>query len=236
MSGGRRRVIACGVLDTLADLRGALDRALAEDLGVRAAAQRARILAGRDEAEDELLDSLEQWRPCREIVAESLAVACRREGLPAPAAALERVAARLGALEPLDDARRALPGLARAGELALVSALDPEDLAAFAGRLPVPVAHAVSARAVGAYPPEPDPLLALLHEMALDEDELLFVSARAERELYTAQDLGIEAAYVDRDGAGIPDELEVAHHVASLEALSRRLTGRRRRRRAPPRA
>ncbi len=233
MSDRPRRVIAFGVLDTLADLDGMLDAALRDEADLEHEAQRRRLIAAREAAERDLIEALEDWRPYREIFAESLAQAARRVGTPIGPATIARITGRLGALPVHPDAAAALPGLARLGEFALAGSLDPDDLAALAGRLPAAPAHVVGAAVVGAYPPEPDLLLALLHEMELDEDELLFVSARCERELFTAQDLGIEAAFIDRARQGVPEDLEVRWHVPSLDALFRRLSGRRRRRRAP---
>lgn len=235
MNGPPRRVIAFGVLETLTDLRGMLDASLRDEAGIDGVAQRARLVAMREAAERELVDALDEYRPYREIFAESLAMAARRAGSPIGSGAIARMTDRLGALPVHPDAATALPSLARLADIALVSSLDPDDLAAFADRLAPTPAHTVGAAVVGAYPPEPDLLLALLHEMELDEEELLFVSARCEDELFTAHDLGIDAAFVDRSGRGVPEDLEVRWHVPSLDGLFRRLSGRRRRRRAPRR-
>ena len=99
----------------------------------------------------------------------------------------------------------------------------------------VTASRIVAAEDVGAFLPEQDHLLALLHELVIDEEELLHVSAQLEDDLETAQDLGIPAVYLNRRGEALPEELEVQLQVATLDELARRLGrskgGSRRRRR-----
>ncbi len=66
-------------------------------------------------------------------------------------------------------------------------------------------------------------MMALLHEMELDEDVLLHVSSRFEEDLAAALDLGIDAAYVDRHRNPLPMDVEVKHAVPDLDKLAERL-------------
>lgn len=229
----RCRVVSFEPLGTLLDVRAGIDAGLADRAGIVHPGQREKILDEFADAEWELLDEVGEALPWREIVARALVRAASRAGsLLAPAAAQE-IAAGLSAWPLFADAVPALRRIADRYKIAFVTHADRDDAAALAARLPVKIVHTVSAGDLEAYKPEPDLLLALLHELELDEDELLHVGSSPDYDLYTAEDIGVPSAFVDRDDAGLPEDLEVALHVKDLATLASALCDRRAGRGAP---
>lgn len=217
------RVLAFDVQDTLVDRRSGLGRALAAETGIDDPDLLNTLAAHQAEAEWGLLESLEEFRGYQEILAESVVKAAALCGRILPSAAARRVAATCGDWPFFADAGRALARLARRYSLALVDNAGRDDLARLASRLEVPVRHLVSSDTVAAFKPEPDGWLALLHEMELEEDELLAVSAAPENDLQIAEDLGIAGVYVDRRRQPLPEEIAALFRVRDLEGLVHRL-------------
>ena len=217
------RVLSFDVLGTLVDWDRGLADALRRHARIEHPGLIETLLEERLDAEWDLLEELEEFRPYREIVAESLLAAARASGTILGPAQAEAVAATVGDWPPFPDAGPALAQLAERFPLALVSNADRDDLERLAEGLGAPFRHLVAAGDVQAFKPEPDHLLALLHELELEEEELLHVSAWPEYDLGVAQDLLVPAAYVNRRGEPLPEEVEVAFEVASMEALARRL-------------
>jgi 2-haloacid dehalogenase/putative hydrolase of the HAD superfamily len=227
---GTIRLVSFDVLGTLVDDAAGLAGALVAHAGVAGGAQAERLVALVADAEWELLEALEDFRPHREILAESVVLAGRRAGHPIGAGAAERVAGGAGEWPLVEGAADALARLAERHRLALVANLGRADVERVIARLGVPVLHAVTSDDVASFKPEPDHFLALMHELELDEDELLHVSSRSEFDLETTTDLGIPSAYVDRRGEPLPEEVEAVLRAPSLGALAGRLCGRRTRR------
>ena len=218
------KVLALDLVGTLFDRDRGLAGALAREAGIEGLPA-VGLLAARAEAEDEIRVELEEFRPYREILAESLLRAGRETGVALPPAAAARIAATIGEWPLHPDVPAALPRLASRWRLAAITDADEEDLATLLARLPAPVEHAVSAERVGCFRPEPDPLLALMHEMIVDEHEVLVVSTWPALDLEPAAALGIPAAWVDRYGVPLPDDVPVLHRAPDLGRLADRLLG-----------
>ncbi len=216
------KVLAFDVYGTLVDWNRGLAEALARETGIEGLPAIG-LLEARIPIEQELEAELEEFRPYREILAESLVRAAEETGLSLGPAAAERIAGSIAEWPLFPDVAEALPRLARRYRLAAVSNVDREDLARTLARMPAPFEHAVPADHVGCYKPEPDHFLALMHEMVVDEHEVLAVSAFPEYDLEIATDLGIPAAYVDRRGRPLPEDVEVLHRVRDLRELADRL-------------
>ena len=101
-------------------------------------------------------------------------------------------------------------------------------LAARIRGLGVPVAHAVSAGRVQCDLPEPDHLLALLHEMEREEEDLVYVTSNESLDLVTAAGLGIPVAWINAAGLPRPQEPEQLIEARDLPSLAERLLRRRR--------
>jgi 2-haloacid dehalogenase len=224
------RVISFGCLGTLVDRDRGLDDALREHLGVEAEPQRVALIGAQRDAEWELIEGLETWRPFREILRDSLVVAGRRFGVPIAQARAEAVAATVGAWPLFDDVPGALAELAPRAPLALLPELEGPDLGRVLERLPVSFAHVVPAERVEAFRPEPDPWMALLHEMQLDEEELLHVASDVSEELFTTTDLGIPSVFINRAGGAPAEDVAYRFELSSMKALPARLYGSRTRR------
>ncbi len=224
MSGlSRCRAISFEVFGVLVDDAAAIADGLARHAGVRHPEQVARILDERADAEWELLDELPDFEPWQAVVAKSLVRAAARAGTLLAASAAERIAAEIPEWPLFPDAPDALARLAGTYRLALVTHADRAHVGRLAARLGVSFAHVVTAGDLEAYKPEPDLLLALLHELELDEDELLHVSASVDYDIVTAEDIGVPSAYLDRRGADLPEDVTATLRVADLGQLASRL-------------
>lgn len=224
----RPEILAFDVLGTLVDREAGLSKALAEVLGVRDAALLRRLVLEQGNAVWNLVTELEEFRPYRQVTAESLLQAAAAVGEPVEEAQAEAIAGSLPEWPLFPEVVESLALLGEGRTLALLSNLDAGDLSRVAERLGVPGAHQISADRVGCYKPEPDHLLALMHELEADEEAILVVSSHGDYDLLTANGLGIPAAYVDRRGEALPEEVEAALEVPDLARLARRLNGPRR--------
>lgn len=214
------RVASFDLLGTIVDWERGLAGALRELAGVADPGQAGRLVAARADAEWELLESLEAYRPYREVFAESTRIAASRTGGALDAETARRIAETLPEWPFFVDALPALERIAGRLPVAIATNADRPEWERLAARFPFEIAHAVTSTDVEEYKPEADHLLALLHEMALDEEELLHASAFPEYDLVTAEDLGILRAYVDRYGEPLPDEVSVQVVVKDLAGLA----------------
>jgi len=222
-------VLVCEVLGTLVDWDAGLAAGLEHEAGVEHPAQVRKIIARRWRAEWDLLDEVAEFRSYREVLAETLVSAAASSGTVVSRAAAGRIAASAGDWPLFVEVPAALKRLSRRFRIALTSNLDRDDLQKVAVRLGVAVAHIVSADDVQIYKPAPELVLALLHEMELDETEAIVVSGLADLDLYTAEDLGISAAFVNRASEDAPADLAVSVVVPDFAALAERLLPRPRR-------
>ncbi|MDH3284271.1 MAG: HAD family hydrolase [Acidobacteriota bacterium] len=179
-----------------------------------------RVVEARGRLEWALLGELTEFRPYREILAETVRAAAGEVGTPIGADGASRVASSIGSWPPFPEVPAALERLSSRFSLAIASNVDRVDLAATLRMLGLADIHTVTAEDVRCFKPEPDHLLALLHELGIDEDELLHASAYPDYDLLTAQDLGIPCAYVDRTGQPPPPELELAVSARDLSELA----------------
>jgi 2-haloalkanoic acid dehalogenase type II len=219
----RPEVISFDCCGTLLDAESGLAQALHDEAGIESPELIERLLEARIEAEWQVVDEIEDFLPYREVLAMSLVRAGGRAGWPISAESAARVAAGMGAWPLFEDVRPALESLGARAKIALVTNAERRDAGRWEEALGIPVTHLVCAEDVSAYLPEQDHLLALLHELVIDEEELLHVSSNAEDDLETAQDLGIPAAYLNRRSESLPDEVEVALVVGSMSELSKKL-------------
>ncbi len=214
------RVASFDLLGTIVDWERGLSNALQGVVGVADPRHSRLLVAARADAEWELLESLEAYRPYREVLEESIRRAAARTGLPLAEDAARRVAETLPDWPFFPDAVPALARIAARLPVAIVTNADRPEWERLSARFPFRVSHAVTSTDVEEYKPEADHLLALLHEMALDEEELLHASSFPDYDLVTAEDLGVLRAYVDRHGEPLPGEVTVQVVVKDLAGLA----------------
>ncbi len=199
--------------------RGLLDALRAAMPGADDALVR-RVVEVRGRLEWSLLEQLTDFRPYREILLETVLAASREVGAPLDPGPAERVASSIGRWPPFPEVPAALARLGTRYGIAIASNVDRADLSATLGVLGLVDVPCVTAEDVLCYKPEPDHLMALVHELGVDESELLHASAYPEYDLETARDLGIPCAYVNRLGRPLPAEIEAAVTVANLAELA----------------
>ena len=214
------RVASFELGGTLLDAERGLIEAVRAALGGGDAAQLRFLAAARADAELELLEALEDFRPYAELLAETLQSAAPRAGLTLSAGQARAVAATLPEWPFFDDALPALERIAARYPVAFVTNADRADWERIERRLPFRPARAVTSSDVLCFKPEADHLLALLHELELDEEELLHVSALPELDLATAEDLGIPRAYLDRFDEPLPEEITALVTVKTMTELA----------------
>ena len=214
------RVASFELGGTLLDAERGLIEAVRAALGGGDAAQLRLLAAARADAELELLEELEEYRPYAEVLAETLQRAAPRAGWILSAEQARAIAATLPEWPFYDDALPALERIAERHPVAFVTNADRADWERIERRLPFRPARAVTSSDVLCYRPEADHLLALLHELELDEEELIHVSAFPEIDLAAAEDLGIPRAYLDRFDEPLPEEITALVTVKTMTELA----------------
>lgn len=174
-------------------------------------------------AEWELIHEQEEFIPYSELLARAIEEGMASAGVPFEASLAQQVAAGMGSWPLFPDTVEALRRLAARWPLALLSNVDRAQLTQTELQLGIQIGHRITAEDVQCYKPEPDHLLALLHEQELEPEELLHVSAYCEYDLRTAEDLGILSAYVDRRGIEPPDDVTVTIRANDLHQLASQL-------------
>lgn len=222
------RSIRCLSFDcygTLVDWNRGLSEALFQVLKRRGQLLPSGLIDAIHAAEWERLVELEEFIPYRQLLAASVRAGSQSRGVTLSEAEAEEVAASIGSWQPFADTAAALRRLAARWPLAVLSNVDRADLDLTLALIDVPIAHRVTAEDVQCFKPEPDHLLALLHERELEPEELLHVSAYAQFDLAAAEDLGVPSAYIDRRGEPLPEDVSVTLTVPNLTALADRLLG-----------
>lgn len=173
----------------------------------------------------ERLQELEEFVPYRQLLTESVRDGALSRGVSLSQAEAEEIASSIGRWPPFADTAAALRRLAARWPLAVLSNVDRADLDLTLSSIDAPITHRVTADDVQCYKPEPDHLLALLHERELEPEELLHCSSYAQFDLAAAEDLGIPSVYIDRRGEPLPEDVTVTMKVPNLTALADRLLG-----------
>ena len=214
------RVASFELGGTVLDAERGLVEAVHHTLGECDPARLRLLAAARADVELERIEELEEYVPYAELLAETLLSAALHAGVTITAEQARTVAATLPDWPFFDDALPALERIAARFPVAFVTNADRADWERIAHRLPFRAARAVTSSDVLCYEPEADHLLALLHELELDEEELLHVSAHGEFDLATAEDLGIPRAYLDRSGEPLPEEVTALVTVKTMTELA----------------
>jgi 2-haloalkanoic acid dehalogenase type II len=215
--------VAFAGFGTLIDRDRGLATALARATG-GTDPQRLKTFADAFEpAEAARIAELEEFAGYEALLRSALRDAGEAAELALDEAALDRLVASIPQWPLYADACRALPRLAERFRLAVVTQLDVDAAERLLAPLGVELDVIVGADRVGCFRPEPDHLLALVHELELDEDQLLLAGADPDLDLHTAAGLGIPTAYLDRFGMHLPEEVEPAMTVADLDQLADRL-------------
>lgn len=223
----RPSVIALAWAGTLVDREEGLSRSLAgggaDPAAARAAAEGlgARLL--------DLTGPEEPYRPWSELLAEGLALAAETAGHALPQGSPAEAARGLPGWPPFPEAAEALALLAGRFRLAVVANGERRVLEEALEAFPFDLAgaHLVCSEDLESHKPAPDTYLAALHELEIDEEDLLVLSDDPLRDLVTLHDLGIPAGWIRRRGGELPEEVAVDFVEADLLGAARRLTGRR---------
>jgi 2-haloalkanoic acid dehalogenase type II len=201
------------------------DRALAERLILRREeAEKGLIVSApelpSEECPTETYESLD-YRPYREILAESLLLAAGEIGLPLDAADARAAADSMPAWEPFPDTLRALEEIRKVAPIAILSNVEEEVIQEAIRKLGVPFDLVVTAERVEAYKPAPDHWYAAMHELQADEEELFHLAASPFHDLETACLLGIPCGFVNRDRLPLLPEASPAFVVPDLAGAAK---------------
>jgi len=175
-----------------------------------------------EESPEERYENL-PYRPYREILADSIALACREQGIePAPGDA-QAAAATMPDWEPFPDTRAALMEIHERFPIGILSNVEDEVIEATIRKIGVPFDLVITAEKVEAYKPSPDHWYAAMHELEADEEEILHLAASPFHDLETATLLGIPCGFVNRARAHIPAQARPHFTVPDLASAAARL-------------
>ena len=202
------------------------------DRGIRTALAGLPSLAGcdleqlvreREQAELPLLAG--PFRLYGEILAESLAVAAAAQGRALGAAEVERFAASMARWPAFPDSAAALLRLSRRFPLAILSNVESQTLHASVELLGAPFAALVTAEELHSYKPAPAHFAEALRRLGLPHDALLHVAGSLYHDIRPARAFGLEVAWIDRRGEGVPREFAGLRSFPSLASFADALLG-----------
>jgi 2-haloalkanoic acid dehalogenase type II len=239
------RRVKCITFDcygTLIDWHGGIEKSLLAlpALGGDLAAVR-RLLAMREEIERGLItgvvelpnednpeESYEtpEYRPYREILADSLMMAARDAGIPLSEGDARAVADGMAGWEPFPDTRGALEQIGKLHPIGILSNAEESVIAETIRRIGIRFDLVVTAEKVEAYKPAPDHWYAAMHELEADEHEILHLAASPFHDLETATLLGIPCVYINRAGYPLGEEASPLFEVPDLAAAAARIESR----------
>jgi len=177
-----------------------------------------------EESPEEMFEAPE-YRPYREILADSIRTAAGDLGLEIAAEDARRIAASMPAWDPFPDTRDALREIKKMFKIAILSNVEEEVIAETVKKLGVPIDLVITAERVGSYKPAPDHWYAALHELEADEEEIIHLAASPFHDLETATLLGIPCGYINRSGYPIGSEARPLFEVPDLAGAVARLKG-----------
>ena len=163
---------------------------------------------------------LTPYRPYHEILARSFGATMHHFGLEAFVDDAPGFVRSVAEWRPFPDTTPALRRLARRFQLAIISNIDRDLLAATVGHLSAPFASLVTAEDARAYKPSPAPFQLALERLALPAAAILHAAFGWRYDLAPARAVGMRTAYVNRSGGAAPDGEAPDLEVPSLAALA----------------
>ena len=215
--GGEFDVLTFDCYGTLIDWHGGVRAAAAELPGLEGV-DLERLELDREAADMEL--GRGPYRPYGEILAESLVRAAAQQGREVRDDEAERFARSMSAWRPFEDSRWALERLSRRYRLAILSNVETRVLEASVEQLGVTFELLITAEEVRSYKPAPRHFEVALDRLGCPKDALLHVACSLYHDVRPAQALGIESAFVDRDGRAIPEDLHPRYVAPDLATLA----------------
>lgn len=103
--------------------------------------------------------------------------------------------------------------------MCLVSDVDQDDLTAVLRWHGIAVTAAVTSEEARAYKPRPEPFQLALARLGLGPGDVIHIGNSASSDVAGAAALGIDTAFLDRDGGGLPPGVTATYTAATLTAL-----------------
>jgi 2-haloacid dehalogenase len=217
MAGTRWLTFDC--YGTIADWNACMLGALEPIAGQRAAA----LLTAYHRAES-ILEAGPRWRPYREVLTDSLALAARRSGIAVSAAQAEAFVAAWPSMPLFPDVGEALSTLASFGwRLAILTNCDDDLFACTAAQLPVPFEVVVTAEQVRSYKPDLGHFRKFAELTGATPANWIHVANSWVHDILPAARMGLRSVWVDRDHTGHPAKF-AERRVTSMRRLPETVT------------
>jgi 2-haloacid dehalogenase len=185
---------------TIADWNACMNGALGPVAGVNTAP----LLAAYHRAEA-VIEALPEWRPYRDVLAESLRLAARRTGIAVTPEQENALADAWGSMEIFADAPEALTALKAAGwRLAILTNCDDDLFATTAAKLPVPFDLVLTAQQVKSYKPGLTHFRVFAERTGATPANWIHVANSWVHDIAPAARMGLRSVWVDRDHTGHP--------------------------------
>jgi 2-haloacid dehalogenase len=198
MAGTRWLTFDC--YGTIADWNSCMLSALEPVAGPRAEA----LLAAYHQAES-ILEAGPRWRPYREILAEGLALAADRAGVPLAPGAEGALATAWPGMPIFPDVAEALADLVRSGwRLGVLTNCDDDLFATTAEKLPSPAEVVVTAEQVRSYKPDLAHFRRFAELTGATPANWIHVANSWVHDIAPAARMGLRSVWLDRDRTGHP--------------------------------
>jgi 2-haloacid dehalogenase len=167
-----------------------------------------------------------EYRPYREVLAETIRGIANDHGVSTPDDAVRRFSASVGDWPPFPDSRAALTSLARRFRLGVITNCDDDLFAASSERLGVRFDWVVTAERVRSYKPSTKNFEEALEMIPVPRDRVLHVAQSLYHDHVPAKRLGMTTVWIDRRrdrpgfGATPPADAQPDLILPSLKALA----------------
>jgi 2-haloacid dehalogenase len=166
---------------------------------------------------------LSPYRGYRDLTARAVERVLRDLKLPVDQDDGPSLADQISKWKPFPDTADALRRLGARYKLGVISNMDNVVLFETVSRLGAPVHFRTSAEDAKAYKPDVAPFKLMLQRTGMDAGEVLHAAFGWKYDLGPAKEVGMQTAFIDRAGKGIPDGYSADVVVPSLGALADRL-------------
>ena len=163
-----------------------------------------------------------QYRPYKEILADSLEAWATERGIPYRRDDGDDLVRAMRSWQPFHDTRPALLQAREGGlKLAILSNTDRDIIAHSLKHLEVPFDLVITAEDCGSYKPSPDNFQRLLSELDRPADQVIHVAFGFKYDIGPANDAGMQSAWVNRHMESTPPGSEPGYIWRDLWGLPR---------------
>jgi 2-haloacid dehalogenase len=170
--------------------------------------------------------SISQYRPYRQVLRETMSVACADFGLPYTDDDVEAFAESMGRWQPFPDTQASLQALQELGiKVVLITNTDDDIIAETQPLLGIKPDDIITAQQVGAYKPNHQGFQLARRRLGLEVGEIWHAGFGFKYDVVPAAELGYTTVWVNRQGQARPSDVRETFLVGDMNTLVYLLKG-----------